>query len=210
MSISIPFIPIPKTISDADISWARLVSDILSPPVVWTALAFPIAFRDAPTQGQALLWAAIYILLVCLLPVLYIGVMVWRGSITDMHMRERKQRLLPYLVTILCTFFAWLVLHFMHAPPVLPLFALFSLIQTIIMALITLAWQISMHSMSITGATMATSLLFGLIPALLTIPLIMLVSAARLNLKRHTPAQILAGTVVGALLPVVILVVMYS
>lgn len=210
MSISIPFIPIPKTISNADISWARVVSDLLSPPVVWAVLAFPIAFRDAQTQGQALLWAAIYILLVCLLPAAYIGVMVWRGKITDMHMRERDQRLRPFLVSILCTFLAWWVLRLMGAPPVVPLFALFSLIQIIIMALITLIWQISMHSMSITGATMATSLLFGLIPALLTIPLIMLVSAARLNLKRHTPAQIIAGTVVGALLPVVILVVSVS
>jgi len=32
-----------------------------------------------------------------------------------------------------------------------------------------------------------------------------LVAAARLNLKRHTPAQVIAGTVIGAILPVMLL-----
>lgn len=191
-----------------NISWARLVSNVLSPPVVWAGLAFPIAFRDAPSEEQALLWATIYIMLVCLLPAVYIGLMVWRGSITDLHMEKREQRLRPFLVSIICTTIAWWTLRFMGAPPVLPFFALFSLVQIVVMALITLGWQISMHTMSITGATMATVVLFGLVPALLTIPLIVLVSAARLNLKRHTPAQILAGTLVGALVPVLMFMVL--
>lgn len=198
---------IPKNFN---ISWARLVSNILSPPVIWAFLAFPIAFRDAESQEQALLWAFVYILLVCLLPVIYVGYMVYRGAITDLHMEKREQRLRPFLVSVICTTIAWWTLRFLGAPPVVPLFVLFSLVQLTIMTLITLVWQISMHAMSITGATMATSLLFGIVPALLTIPLIMLVSAARLKLKRHTPAQILGGTVVGALLPVVVFALMYS
>jgi membrane-associated phospholipid phosphatase len=178
--------------------------------MVWAALALPIAFRDADSQEQALLWATVYILLVCLLPVIFIMWMVWRGSITDLHMEKREQRLRPFLVSVFCTTLAWWVLRFMGAPPVVPLFVLFSLVQVAIMALITLVWQISMHTMSITGATIATSLLFGIIPALLTIPLIMLVGAARLNLKRHTPAQIVGGTVIGALIPVLMFMVLYT
>jgi hypothetical protein len=187
------------------IRWARLVSDVLSPPVVWAVLAFPIALKDAASQAQALLWASVYVLLICLLPVAYIGYMVWRGHISDMHMQKREQRIRPFIVSILCTGFAWGVLRLLGAPPLLPLFALFALVQMIVMALITLMWQISMHTMSITGATITTNLLFGFVPALLTVPLVLLVGAARLNLKRHTPAQILAGTLVGALIPAFIL-----
>lgn len=188
-----------------DWSWARLVSNLLSPPVVWAALAFPIAFRDARSEERALLWAFIYIMLVCLLPAAYVGWMVWRGSISDLHMEKREERLRPFLVSLVCTTIAWWTLRFLGAPPVLPMFALFSLIQIGVMALITLVWQISMHSMSITGVTMATSLLFGIVPALMTVPLILLVSAARLKLHRHTPAQIIGGTLVGALIPALLL-----
>ena len=99
------------------ISWARLVSNILSPPVIWSFLAFPIAFREASTTQQALLWAFTYCLMVCFLPALYIGYMVWRGQISDLHMEVRKERIRPFLVSLLGTALAWVFLRSMGAPP---------------------------------------------------------------------------------------------
>ena len=78
------------------------------------------------------------------------------------------------------------------------LFALFSLVQIAVMLVITLWWQISMHSMSITGAVMVTGILYGLLPALILSPLIPVVGAARIQLHRHTLAQVVAGIAVGA------------
>src|SRR5690606_32331646 len=152
----------------------------------------------------ALGWALIYGLLVCLLPMIYVGVMVKLGRITDLHMRVRSQRLRPFLVSIICTTFAWWVLRFMGAPPLVPLFALFSLAQLAVMAVITLVWQISMHMMSITGAMVAAFAFFGPLWALLIIPLIVLVGTARIKLKRHTFAQVLGGMAVGVLVPLVL------
>jgi membrane-associated phospholipid phosphatase len=192
-------------LDSSPIIWARLVSDILSPPVIWGALAFPIAFRNAPSTQQALIWAFTYILLVCIMPIIYIALMVRRGRITDIHMQVRQQRLRPFLVSILCTTIAWWTLRFMGAPPVVPLFALFSLVQIIVMALITLVWQISMHAMSISGAVVALGFLFGGTAALIALPFVVLVGAARLKLKRHTPAQVLVGTVLGVIIPVMLL-----
>ncbi len=187
--------------SGEGMGWPRLVSDVLSPPVVWGALALPIAFRDAPSQQQALLWAAIYISMVCVLPIVYIGWMVRQGRITDIHMQVREQRLRPFIVSLLCTTAAWWTLRFLGAPSVLPLLTLFTLIQIGLMALITLVWQISMHAMSIAGAAIAAGLLFGVVPGLLVMPLVLLVGAARLKLERHTPAQVIAGAALGVATP---------
>ncbi|MCU0498596.1 MAG: hypothetical protein MUF87_14690 [Anaerolineae bacterium] len=192
-------------LNNSEITWARLVSDILSPPVVWGALAFPIAFRNAPTPTHALLWALTYILLVCILPIVYIALMVRRGQITDIHMKLRHQRFRPFIVSLICTTIAWWVLRFMGAPAVVPLLALFSLVQLAVMALITLVWQISLHAMSISGAAIALGFLFGGGAALLTLPLVILVGAARLKLKRHTPAQVIAGTILGVIIPFILL-----
>lgn len=189
-------------------SWARLVSDLLSPPIVWAALAFPIAFRDAQDGWQAISWALIYVVLVCVLPIIYVAVQVKRGVITDIHMRVRQQRIRPFLVSMVSTFLAWMVLRVLGAPQVMPLFALFSLIQLAVMALITLAWQISVHAISISGATVALAALFGLLPALISLPLIVLVGSARIKLNRHTPAQVLVGTFVGFLIPSLLFLVM--
>lgn len=192
----------------ANLSWARLVSNVLSPPMVWAALAFPIAFRFAESQTQALIWACVYTLLVCLLPLGYIALMVKLGRIGDMHMKERRERYMPFIVSILCTTLAWWVLRLLGAPPVMPLLALFSLVQIAVMALITLVWQISMHAMSIATAVVAAGVIFGLGYALAAVPLVLLVGAARLHLDRHTPAQVFGGAIVGALVPVLLLLLM--
>lgn len=198
---------ISKLLNRAEMSWARLVSDLLSPPVVWAAMAFPIAFRDAQSEQQALTWAFVYGVLVCLLPMLYVAWMVRRGTITDIHMRVREQRIRPFIVSLVCTSIAWWVLRVLGAPPVVPLFALFSLVQIAVMAVITLVWQISVHAMSITGAMVAAFALFGPLWAALLLPLVVLVGAARLELKRHTLSQVVAGSVLGLMIPIVLFAV---
>lgn len=182
------------------ISWARLISDVLSPPVIWGLMAFPIAFRTAESQERAVVWALTYSVLVCILPALYIGYMVWRGHITDIHVQVREQRVRPFIVSVVCAAIAWTMLRVMDAPSLLPLFAIFSLIQLGIMLLITLLWQISLHSMSITGAVVLAGALYGPGTALLLSPLIPVVGAARIRLRRHTPAQVVAGGLLGAVL----------
>lgn len=184
-----------------NVPWARFVSNVLSPPLVWAVMAFPIALRDAEVKADGVAWAMIYTILVCLMPLLYIAWMVRRGMITDIHMRVRQERFRPFLVSLGFAGLAWWVLRLMDTPDVVPLFALFSLMQLAVMAIITLVWQISMHTMSISGAVVAVGALFGWFPALILTPLVVLVAAARLKLQRHTLAQVIAGVMVGVLIP---------
>ncbi|HEX2909095.1 MAG TPA: hypothetical protein VHO69_19635, partial [Phototrophicaceae bacterium] len=156
--------------NDSRFYWARLISNLVSPPVVWAVLIFPIAFREAQSREHAIAWALTYGVLVCVVPVLYIAWMVRRGSISDIHMRLRQERLLPFLVSMACTGLAWYVLRLMGAPTMLPMIAIVTLAQLITMAAITLWWQISMHTMSITSAVVATGLMFGVGPALIVLP----------------------------------------
>ncbi|MFO7322637.1 MAG: hypothetical protein DIU68_012975 [Chloroflexota bacterium] len=179
------------------VSWARIVSDLISPPVVWALLAFPIAHR-ADHNGTPVVWAIVYGTLVCWLPLFYVAWNVRNGNITDLHMKVRRERIRPFIVTLLGSTAALAMLVAAGAPRLMPLFALFSLIQLALMTLITLVWQISVHSMSITGAVVTTGALYGVGPALVLFPLVPLVGAARYKLGRHTLSQIIAGAVVGA------------
>ena len=186
-------------------TWARAVSDLVSPPVVWALLVIPVALQYSRTPTEALLWSALYSLFICGIPIGFVAYMVKIGRISDIHMKERRERLRPLLLTIICTIIVWWLLRTWNAPPALPLLALISLIQITIIALITMVWQISMHMMSIAGATIATGIIFSVGAGLLLVPLVPLVGAARLKLKRHTPAQVIAGTIIGALVPVLLL-----
>lgn len=179
-------------------TWARIVSDVLSPPVVWAGVAFLVAFSAAATTGDAVLWGVIYGVLVCLMPALYIGWMVQRGHITDIHIRVRRQRIKPFAVSMLGTLAAWMALRYAGAASLMPLFALCSFVQIAAMFVITLWWQISMHALAITAAVVVAAILLGAGTGLALFPLIFLVSAARVKLRRHTVTQVVAGGLLGA------------
>jgi membrane-associated phospholipid phosphatase len=85
--------------------------------------------------------------------------------------------------------------------PALVSFTFYTSIGITLMSVVTLYWQISLHAMAITSATTIILLFFGMRYALALVPLIPLVSLARLDLHRHTPLQILAGASVGILIP---------
>lgn len=186
---------------------ARIISDVFSPPVVWGALAFPIAARAADTPEKVLLWASIYVFFVTILPSLFIVFMVLTGRITDVHVRVRKQRILPFIVTIICSLAAVIILTALQSP-IMPEFALISMIQVVVILTITLFWQISMHAMSITTAVVVTGILYGFAPALLVSPLIPIVGVSRVVLRRHTVAQVIAGGAVGAALTLLLIILL--
>jgi hypothetical protein len=190
------------------ISWARLISNVLSPPVIWGFLAFPIAFHEAETPEQAVAWGLAYCLMVCILPGLYIGYMVWRGQITDLHMEVREERIRPFLVSLIGTAVVWGIMRVVGAPPLLPVFAIVSFVLLGTMLLVTLVWQISMHAMSITCAVVAAGALYGVGTALLLSPLIPVVGVARIKLRRHTPAEVVAGGLVGGGVTLLLLVLL--
>jgi membrane-associated phospholipid phosphatase len=187
------------------LNWARLVSNLCSPPIIWAILVLPIAFRFTSSQNQAIFCVLIYIVLVCLIPAIYVVWMVKRGHISDIHMKIRGERLRPFLVSILCTGSTWAILRLSNTPVVMPMMAAIMLTQLVVMTIITLVWQISMHAMSMTGAVVAIGVFFGLIPALIVMPLVPLVGAARLQLRRHTLAQVIAGTLLGGVVTAALL-----
>lgn len=194
-----------KYVHHPEFSWARLVSDVVSPPVVWAVMAVPVALQYSHTTGQAFGWAILYSVFVSFLPLIFVGTMVYFGKIGDIHMKERRERFMPFVVSITCTLIAFALLRLMNAPAVLPLLAMISVVNISLIALITIIWQISMHAMSIMSAVIAIGLIFSVGAALVFLPLVVLVGTARLRLKRHTPAQVIAGTLIGAIVPLLVL-----
>jgi membrane-associated phospholipid phosphatase len=182
-------------------SWATAISNILSPPAVWAMIAYPIALHETKSATEALLLAALYAGLVSLVPVLFVAYLLHSGRVSDLHLKDRGDRYLPYAVTIVVSAIAWILMVALGAPYILKLLAIVSLVSVVIMAIITLFWQISMHTMSISAAVVALGMVFGPPAALLASPLIPLVGWARLSLKRHTVAQIIGGALVGLLIP---------
>jgi len=140
------------------------------------------------------------------LPAIPILVMLRKGEINDLFISKKEERTMPYLFSFLAyvfwSMFMWRTLQF---PMFIVAMGIGSAISIIAITVINLKWKISAHLGGVGGLTGAV---FGVcyrmainpLPFLIVILAISaLVALARMELKAHTPGQVLAGFVVGFL-----------
>ncbi len=186
-------IPRPETTGERIAHW---VSQLGSPPAAGVAASsITVARLTVPGLWQ---WVAIYVLLALAAP---LGFLIWQvrqGHVTDLDVYFRKQRKGSLLVTIAGLGLTWLLMNLGSAPPILRFMVGAGLLTWAAIYLVTLRWKISIHAASISGMGFFLVWGFGLgaVPALLAIPA---VGWSRVKLRRHTPAQVLAGTGLGCL-----------
>ncbi len=175
--------------------WARIVSGVLSPLSI--AIAAVAVAGYAINDESALSWIALYIALSILPPTLYIMYLVRKGIVTDFHLNVRKERTKPFLIMTANTAVVFLVMLLLGAPKLILIVIATAVLQLFFMLLITLRWKISGHCTAVAGLVVLALALFGenLLPSTLLIPL---VAWSRIRLKRHTPAQTVAGSFMGA------------
>jgi hypothetical protein len=141
--------------------------------------------------------AALMLLIVTGIPLLYLRIGRKRGWVGDMEMTRRSERPRFILVSLGSDVFALMVLWAGHGPQLLFVIVLTYLCLAIVMLTISSFWKISMHMAGVGGFSTALLFVFGLpaLPAFLSLPL---VAWARLHRRKHTPAQLAAGAVAGA------------
>lgn len=178
---------------------ARIFSNVVSPPVMFAGLGIAFALRERPFwPGMG--WAAVYGLLVSLAPILVVLAMLRSGRIKELHMSNTGERHLPYLAAIAFAGLAYLVITLFEGPLLLRCLAIFNILELSALALINVYWLISLHATGIMATFVLVGLVFGWPVSLLLIaPFVLAVCWVRLYLKRHTPAQVIAGLGLGVL-----------
>jgi membrane-associated phospholipid phosphatase len=174
---------------------AHWVSQVGSPPLLSLATASLGAL--ALGTSAAWEWAGLYSLLAVLTPTLYLVWLFRRGEVDDLHLNERRQRLRPLRVSVVAGALALLLLKLGEAPSLFVVLAFLNLVQGALFLAITCKWKISAHCTAAAGLSAFGLSLLGS-GALLLMLVLPLVAWARLYLQRHTPAQVAAGTALGA------------
>lgn len=179
------------------IKTARLFSNIVSPPVIFAVLGLAFALYEEPGL-TGVFWAAVYGFWVSLFPILVVLYLLKVGKIKELHMTDTSERHIPYATAVAGALLAFLIITYFSGPELLRCLALFNTIELTALGLINIRWLISIHATGIMAAFLLTGLIFGwLISLILVLPLVIGVIFARLYLKRHSPAQIGAGLLLG-------------
>jgi membrane-associated phospholipid phosphatase len=185
----------PTDVKTFRMQFARYVSIIFSPLTISLPAIFLVALYHQ--EPSSIFFAAIVVLFLSIGPMLYILIGVSLGKVSDIDVSIRSQRLGPFLFGITSSLIGFFILQSNNAPKNLETILLMASVLGFILMIITFWWKISMHASAISGTVTFLAVLYGkiVLPAFL---LVLLVGWSRVVLKRHTAAQVTAGTILTA------------
>ncbi len=175
---------------------ATVTSRVLSPTLVLAVLS-PVVGGLAAGVPAGVGWGLLAMVFTAVIPAVIVDVGVRQGRYTDHHLRRREQRAVPLTLAAVSVTTGAVVLALVGAPRAIVALQVAVLTTLVVATAVTLVWKISFHLAVVAASATALALVGG--PwwslAWLAVP----VSAwARLRLRAHTPAQVVAGAIVGA------------
>jgi membrane-associated phospholipid phosphatase len=181
-------------------STAGWITYLLEPKNWIIATTLAVGWHAAGAKGLA--WGAVAALFAGVLPMAFINRGIRHGQWDDRNVGAKRPRLIVLSFIIASVAVGLVLLVGLGAPTELSGYFGCMLGSIAVLAAITTVWKISIHCAVAAGSVTILALLFGpwLIPAYL---LVALTGWSRVALKDHTIAQVIAGSLLGALAAVV-------
>lgn len=177
---------------------ARWLTELFAPPVLAAALPPVIGAHAGRTVGSGLAWGLLGSLFVGVIPYSVIMYGVLRGRLSDRHIGVREQRTKPLALGLASVLVGIVLLVALGAPRELTALVVAMFVGGLVVTAVNHFWKLSVHAGVAAGTMLVLALTFG--PALLATAVVVgAVGWSRVRLGDHTPAQVLAGTVVGAI-----------
>ncbi|MFF1902688.1 hypothetical protein [Kitasatospora sp. NPDC058218] len=177
---------------------ARIVTETLAPAHLVIALLLLVGAHS--TEGwSGTGWGLLAALFCGVVPLGIIALGVRRGTLTDKHIRIRRQRVVPMAASLLSVVAGVALLYALDAPAEVGALVVAMLAGLVSALAVTVWWQVSLHNAVAGGAAMILVLAFGPVVLPLAAAAPVAVGWSRLVLKAHTPAQVLAGTALGGI-----------
>ncbi len=182
---------------------ARVLTNVLNPFVIFTALFLCVAFSESAFP-QALLYTGAELLAAATVAG-YVLFMRRRMRLGDFWISTRAERLTPALFLLTAFVGLLVILRLLGAPENLFLLTLSMGLASATVAILTLLWKASAHCTVAGHAAAAGLLLLGL-PGVIFAIALPLVIWSRVTLGAHTVPEALAGAAVGAVFAILLLV----
>jgi membrane-associated phospholipid phosphatase len=184
--------------------WAVVVSEVLAPWVLAAVMPVLIAVATTTPLWRGVLTGLLVTLVCAVVPYTVVAIGVRRGRYEDHHVRNREDRpKLMAMVAGLTVLTAGLLVLIDASPASLVLLGLMTSCALVGFA-VSRFWKISLHAMVATASSVVVVGFFpAWFPVLLAVPLVAL---ARVRVRAHSPAQVVAGSGVGAVLAAVAVV----
>ena len=161
-----------------------------------------------PNLPNAYIWVAIVgtLVITALIPIVLLLILWKRGNISSLHIDNAKERTTPYVYSLIWYgFWCYFVGVTLHMPLVWLVVAIGSTCALLAVTIINHWWKISAHLTGmggLLGGICSLALYYSALPTtliIITLTISLLLMYARLYMNAHTPAQVVAGYLLGIL-----------
>lgn len=185
--------------------WADRLGNLLDPVVLVLVTCAVAVGVSTPNWRAALGWWLLAVLFFAGAPFAFLLFGVRRGWVQDRHVVVRSERHRMHVVAVISVLVGLVVLRLLHAPGLLLKVAAALVLALAIVALVTAWFKISGHCATMAGAGAVWAIIWTPFTLLVSVPLLIALGWARYRAGRHTLAQVIAGSIVGALVPTLVL-----
>ncbi|MGW9715147.1 hypothetical protein ACWGUJ_29190 [Streptomyces albidoflavus] len=175
---------------------ARLITEVLAPANLVITILVVIGWHSTNSLSGAG-WGLLAGLFCGGLPIAFIIAGARRGHWTDKHVKVRSQRWIPLGATLASVLVGTALLALLDAPQDVIALVFAMIAGLLLTMLVTIWWKVSVHTAVASGV--ASILAVAVSPwALLGYAVVAAIAWSRASLRDHTPAQTIAGAVLGA------------
>jgi membrane-associated phospholipid phosphatase len=187
---------------------ARRISDIGN--AITFSLIVGILFSFVPEQSLSPWLIFLMAFLLMIFGPGFFLVLAMKVKKVDFDFTDRASRTPYYLVIEICYALGIMV----FSPILLPSWSMFniSIVSVILnggLLVINLKWKISAHAAGAAGPAVGFAIVFGWWTLIIMVPVVLAIIWSRLILKKHTPLQLLFGTLLAAFSYGVVLAFLY-
>lgn len=182
---------------------AEIISNLTNPALVLVVSLAIIASRYTTSTQQLLDWTAVGLLLLVVPGFLYATISWRQEKQIDLDLTRREDRVVPLLLTTLGAVIIGYIVSDRFGNHNLRLISNILVTMLVSLTIVTLVWKISLHAATMMALVTLIIIFRGSYFAVFYLGIIP-VAWARLTLKQHTVAQVLAGSIIGIITTVLV------
>ncbi len=159
-----------------------------------------LSYLAGPVKNIVLIIIAVNTII---LPLSVVPLYISQKIIKSIHMETARERIIPLVMNSIFFYLGFYLLNKLQVPELIKMYVFASFSVVVVTLLVSLKWKISIHMMGIgglTGAIISISWHLGVDMKAVWMGLILcggLIGFARLELNKHTPAQVYSGFFIG-------------
>jgi hypothetical protein len=178
--------------------FAYWVSAIFNPLFIGIPVMLAVGIAEMGIRWDATPTVLAAIFVMCVVPTIYVIVLMKKGVFQNFHVSDRRQR--KYLFPVLIACFAITVYLLWRDPAIGRLVVAtlaFGLPNIIAIALISMRFKVSLHCAGIGGMLPTIAYPFGLVGLIIGGACLILTAWSRVRLREHSLSEVVTGSVLG-------------